>query len=52
MRLSATEAKGQSTELIRRTESGEEVFLTRQGHAVVARAGEGGVGVKFSAGPA
>jgi prevent-host-death family protein len=34
MRVSVTEAKGQLTELVRRAEAGEEVILTRQGHAV------------------
>jgi len=34
MRVSVTEAKGQLTELVRRAEAGEEVVLTRHGHAV------------------
>ena len=34
MRVSVTEAKGQLTELVRRAEAGEEVILTRHGHAV------------------
>jgi len=35
MRVSVTEAKGQLTELVRRAEAGEEVILTRHGHAAV-----------------
>lgn len=35
MRVSVTEAKGQLTELVRRAEAGEEVILTRHGHATV-----------------
>ncbi len=35
MRISVTEAKGQLTELVRRAEAGDEVILTRHGHAVV-----------------
>jgi prevent-host-death family protein len=35
MRISVTEAKGQLTELVRRAEAGDEVVLTRHGHAVV-----------------
>jgi prevent-host-death family protein len=35
MRVAVTNAKGQLTELIRRAEAGEEVVLTRHGHAVV-----------------
>jgi len=35
MRVSVTEAKGQLTELVRRAEAGDEVILTRHGHAVV-----------------
>ncbi|HEX4181905.1 MAG TPA: type II toxin-antitoxin system prevent-host-death family antitoxin [Caulobacteraceae bacterium] len=35
MRVSVTEAKGQLTELVRRAEAGEEVVLTRHGHAAV-----------------
>ena len=35
MRISVTEAKGQLTELVRRAEAGEEVVLTRHGHAIV-----------------
>lgn len=35
MRVSVTDAKGQLTELVRRAEAGEEVILTRHGHAVV-----------------
>ncbi|HZZ63103.1 MAG TPA: type II toxin-antitoxin system prevent-host-death family antitoxin [Roseiarcus sp.] len=34
MRVSVTEAKGQLTELVRRAEAGDEVILTRHGHAV------------------
>ncbi len=33
MRVSVTEAKGQLTDLVRRAETGEEVVLTRHGHA-------------------
>ena len=35
MRVSVTEAKAQLTELVRRAEAGDEVILTRHGHAVV-----------------
>lgn len=35
MRISLTEAKSQLTELVRRAEAGEEVILTRHGHAAV-----------------
>ena len=35
MRASVTEAKGQLTELMRRAEAGDEVLLTRHGHATV-----------------
>jgi prevent-host-death family protein len=35
MRVSVTEAKGQLTDLVRRAETGEEVVLTRHGHAAV-----------------
>lgn len=35
MRISVTEAKGQLTELMRRAEAGDEVILTRHGHAAV-----------------
>jgi prevent-host-death family protein len=35
MQISVTDAKGQLTELVRRAESGDEVILTRHGHAVV-----------------
>jgi prevent-host-death family protein len=35
MRVAVTNAKGQLTDLIRRAEAGEEVVLTRHGHAVV-----------------
>lgn len=35
MQIPVTEAKGQLTELVRRAESGEEVILTRHGHAAV-----------------
>jgi prevent-host-death family protein len=35
MRIPVTEAKGQLTELVRRAEAGEEVVLTRHGHAAV-----------------
>jgi prevent-host-death family protein len=34
MRVPVSEAKGQLTELVRRAEAGEEVILTRHGHAV------------------
>jgi prevent-host-death family protein len=33
--VSVTEAKGQLTELVRRAEAGDEVILTRHGHAAV-----------------
>jgi prevent-host-death family protein len=33
MRISVTDAKAQLTDLVRRAESGEEVVLTRHGHA-------------------
>jgi prevent-host-death family protein len=35
MQISVTEAKGQLTELVRRAEAGDEVILTRHGHAAV-----------------
>ena len=35
MRVPISEAKGQLTELVRRAERGEEVVLTRHGHATV-----------------
>jgi prevent-host-death family protein len=35
MRISVTEAKAQLTDLVRRAESGEDIVLTRHGHAVV-----------------
>jgi prevent-host-death family protein len=35
MQVSVTDAKGQLTELVRRAESGDEIILTRHGHAVV-----------------
>jgi prevent-host-death family protein len=35
MLVSVTDAKGQSTELVRRAEAGEEVIRTRHGHAAV-----------------
>lgn len=35
MRVSVTEAKGQLTDLVRRAEEGNEVILTRHGHAAV-----------------
>ena len=35
MHVSVTEAKGQLTELVRRAEAGDEVILTRHGHAAV-----------------
>jgi len=35
MRISVTEAKGQLTKLVRRAEAGDEVVLTRHGHATV-----------------
>lgn len=35
MRMSVSEAKGQLTELVRRAEAGDEVILTRHGHAAV-----------------
>lgn len=35
MRISVTEAKGLLTELVRRAEAGDEVILTRHGHATV-----------------
>ena len=34
MQISVTDAKGQLTELVRRSESGEEVVLTRHGQPV------------------
>lgn len=34
MRISVSDAKAQLTELVRRAEAGEEVVLTRHGHAV------------------
>ncbi len=35
MRISVSEAKRQLTELVRRAEAGDEVILTRHGHAAV-----------------
>jgi prevent-host-death family protein len=35
MRVSVTEAKGRLTDLVRRAEAGDEVVLTRHGHAAV-----------------
>jgi prevent-host-death family protein len=35
MHISVTDAKGQLTELVRRAEAGDEVVLTRHGHAAV-----------------
>ena len=35
MKIPASEAKGQLTELVRRAEAGDEIVLTRHGHAVV-----------------
>lgn len=35
MKISVTEAKGLLTELVRRAEAGDEVVLTRHGHAAV-----------------
>jgi prevent-host-death family protein len=35
VRISVTEAKGQLTDLVRRAEAGDEVVLTRHGHAAV-----------------
>ena len=35
MRIPVTEAKGQLTDLVRRAEAGDEIILTRHGHAAV-----------------
>lgn len=35
MKVSVTDAKGQLTKLVRRAESGDEIILTRHGHAAV-----------------
>jgi prevent-host-death family protein len=35
MHVSVTEAKGKLTDLVRRAEAGDEVILTRHGHAAV-----------------
>ena len=35
MRVSVTKAKGQLTDLVRRAEAGDEIILTRHGHAAV-----------------
>ena len=35
MQVSVSDAKGQLTELVRRAEAGDEVILTRHGHAAV-----------------
>jgi len=35
MRVSVTDAKAQLTDLVRRAEQGEEIILTRHGHAAV-----------------
>lgn len=35
MQISVTDAKGQLTDLVRRAQAGDEVILTRHGHAAV-----------------
>ncbi len=35
MQISVTDAKGRLTELVRRAEKGDEIVLTRHGHAAV-----------------
>jgi len=35
MQISVTEAKSQLTDLVRRAEAGDEIILTRHGHAAV-----------------
>lgn len=35
MQISVTDAKGQLTDLVRRAEAGDEIILTRHGHAAV-----------------
>jgi len=35
MKVSVTEAKGQLTDLVRRAQAGDEIVLTRHGHAAV-----------------
>ena len=35
MQVSVTDAKGQLTDLVRRAEAGEDIILTRHGHAAV-----------------
>ena len=35
MRISVSDAKGQLTDLVRKAEAGDEVILTRHGHAAV-----------------
>ncbi|ODU23006.1 MAG: prevent-host-death protein [Sphingomonas sp. SCN 67-18] len=35
MQISVTEAKGQLTDLVRRAEAGDDIILTRHGHAAV-----------------
>ena len=35
MQISVTDAEGQLTELVRRAEKGDEIILTRHGHAAV-----------------
>ncbi|MDB5687602.1 MAG: hypothetical protein JWR77_2191 [Rhizorhabdus sp.] len=35
MRVSVSDAKGQLTELVRRAEAGDDIVLTRHGHAAV-----------------
>jgi len=35
MQISVTDAKGQLTELVRRAQAGDEIILTRHGHAAV-----------------
>jgi prevent-host-death family protein len=35
MRISVTDAKGRLTDLVRRAEAGDDVVLTRHGHAAV-----------------
>ena len=35
MQISVTDAKGQLTDLVKRAEAGDEIILTRHGHAAV-----------------
>jgi hypothetical protein len=48
MEVSVSDAKGQLTDLVRRAEAGDEVILTRHGHAAV-RSGQAAGGFEKAA---